>query len=116
VLSLEQVRRMRPADHGLIVAGDEGPEPGVVLFSPPVISSRFTSQEGLFSFEQEIADATFVETADRAGLRLTRVTVPGERRFDILKQLNRLGVESEKLFPDLAGLCAHQRWVAEWLW
>jgi hypothetical protein len=25
-------------------------------------------------------------------------------------------VETEKLFPDLPGLCAHQRWVAEWLW
>jgi hypothetical protein len=116
VLSLQQVRAMRPADHGLITADDEGPEPGVVLFSPPVISSRFMSQEGLFSFEQEIADASFAESSERANLRLTRVTIPGEARFGILKQLNRLGVESEKLFPDLAGLCAHQRWVAEWLW
>jgi hypothetical protein len=47
---------------------------------------------------------------------MTRLTVPGEARFGILKQLNRLGVEGEKLFPDLTGLCAHQRWVAEWLW
>jgi hypothetical protein len=116
VLSLDRVRRMRAVDHGLITADDAGPEPGVVLFSPPVISSRFASQEGLFSFEQEITDATFVETAEAAGLRMTRVTVPGEHRFGILKQLNRLGVESERLFPDLAGLCAHQRWVAEWLW
>ena len=54
--------------------------------------------------------------AERAGLRLTRVTVPGEARLGILKQLNRLGVESEKLFPDLPGMCAHERWVAEWLW
>jgi type I restriction enzyme M protein len=89
---------------------------GLVLFSPPMISSRFASQEGLFSYQERITDCTFTEVAQAGRLSLTRVTIPGAARFGILKQLNRLGVETEKLFPDLPGLCAHQRWVAEWLW
>jgi FRG domain len=116
VLPLERARAMRPAEGGLIT--DNGPraEGGLVLFSPPMISSRFASQEGLFSFEQELSDRSFTEAADEGGLALTRITVPGDARLPILRQLDRLGVETEKLFPDLPGLCAHQRWVAEWLW
>jgi hypothetical protein len=81
-----------------------------------MISSRFASQEGLFSFEQRITDRSFNEVALQAGLDLTRVVIPGDSRLPILRQLDRLGVETEKLFPDLPGLCAHQRWVAEWVW
>lgn len=116
VLSLERVRAMRPTGRGVIGDGQPRSRSGVVLFSPPMISSRFISQEGLFSFEEEISDASFVAIADRGGLELTRITVPGHARLNMLKQLDRLGVETEKLFPDLPGLCAHQRWVAEWLW
>ena len=116
VLPLDRVRAMRPAERGHITDGGPGAEAGLVLFSPPMISSRFASQEGLFSYQERITDCTFTEVAQAGSLSLTRVTVPGAARFGILKQLNRLGVETEKLFPDLPGLCAHQRWVAEWLW
>jgi type I restriction enzyme M protein len=116
VLPLRRVHAMRPADHGLIADDEPRSQAGIVLFSPPMISSRFASQEGLFSFEQELSDRSFTEAADEGGLALTRITVPGDARLPILRQLDRLGVETEKLFPDLPGLCAHQRWVAEWLW
>ena len=118
VLSLDRIRAMRPAGEGLIT--DEGGPPvseaGIVLFSPPLISQRIASQEGLFSFEERLSEAPFPEAAERAGLALTDIVIPGPARLDILKHLDRLGVETEKLFPDLPGLCAHQRWVAEWLW
>ncbi len=117
VLSLDRIRAMRPAGEGLIAA-DDGPASatGVVLFSPPLISQRIASQEGLFSFEERLSEAPFPEAAARAGLALTDLVIPGPARLDILKHLDRLGVETEKLFPDLPGLCAHQRWAAEWLW
>lgn len=115
VLPLSRARAMRPDGRGLISDG-EPRAPGIVLFSPPMISMRFASQEGLFSFEQEISARPFTEAADEQGLDLTRIIVPGACRLTILRQLSRLGVETEKLFPDLPGLCAHQRWVAEWLW
>ena len=117
MLSLDRIRAMKPAGEGLIADGEVPPsEAGTLLFSPPLISSRIASQEGLFSFPERLSDASFPETAEEAGLALTRIALPGPARLDILKHLDRLGVETEKLFPDLAGLCAHQRWVAEWLW
>lgn len=117
VLSLKRVRAMQPGDQGLISDGHQPRmDPGLVLFSPPMISSRFASQEGLFSFEEQLSEATFPEAAERSDITLTKIVIPGEARFEILKQLDRLGVETERLFPDLPGLCSHQRWVAEWLW
>jgi type I restriction enzyme M protein len=116
VLPLHRVRAMGPADRGLIRDAQSHLNGGLNLFSPPMIASRFAAQAGLFSFAEAISDASFADFAEEAGLRLTRITVPSAARLDILKQLNRLGVETERLFPDLPGLCAHQRWVAEWLW
>jgi hypothetical protein len=118
VLSLERTQAMRPVGDGLIGAegGLEPSEAGVLLFSPPLISARIATQEGLFSFEEQLSEVPFPEAAERAGLALTKLVIPGPARLDILKHLDRLGIESEKLFPDLPGLCAHQRWVAEWLW
>lgn len=120
-LPLDRVQEMRPLGGGLIAAGadrraDDEDEHGAVLFSPPIISSRIASQEGLFSFAPRLTETPFPELAERAGLDLTRMVVCGRSRLPILKHLDRLGVESGKLFPDLPGLCAHQRWVAEWQW
>jgi hypothetical protein len=116
MLRLDRVRTMQPAEAGLI-ADRERPEGAeVLLFNPPIIASRFAAQEGLFSFEQKLSEAPFPEIAARAGLGLTRITVAGPARLEILKHLSRLGVETGKLFPDLPGLCAHRKWVAEWLW
>lgn len=116
VLPLGRVRALRPAEGGRIVDDAERDLPGMTLFSPPMISMRFASQEGLFSFEPAISSRAFTEAAEGRGLELTRIVVPGASRLAILRQLRRLGIETEKLFPDLPGLCAHQRWVAEWLW
>lgn len=117
MLPLDRLPEMRPRGEGRI--GDETRAGGanrVHLFSPPNLSSRIASQEGLFSFEEQLSETSFPELAERLGLDVTRIRVPGAARLDILKHLNRLGVETGKLFPDLPGLCAHQRWVAEWLW
>ena len=116
ILPLDRVRAMRPAGEGLIAAAEAQDAPDLLLFSPPIISSRFASQEGLFSLERQLSETPLPEIAERAGLRLTRITVAGPARLGILSQLDRLGVETGKLFPDLPGLCAHQKWVAEWLW
>ncbi|WP_448208097.1 FRG domain-containing protein [Azospirillum sp. sgz302134] len=118
MLPLDRLPQMKPRGNGLI-ASEDGRSPGgdgVHLFSPPNLSSRIASQEGLFSFEEQLSETAFPDLAETLGLRLTRITVPGPARLDILKHLNRLGVETGKLFPDLPGLCAHQKWVAEWLW
>jgi hypothetical protein len=68
-----------------------------------MISSRFASQEGLFSYQERITDCTFTEVAEAGRLSLTRVTIPGAARFGILKQLTARR-RDEKLFPDLPGL------------
>lgn len=117
-LPLDRLPAMKPRGEGRIADGESpaGGDNHVHLFSPPTLSSRIASQEGLFSFEEQISETSFPEMAETLGLEVTRILVPGAARLDILKHLNRLGVETGKLFPDLPGLCAHQRWVAEWLW
>lgn len=118
MLPLDLLPAMKPRGHGRIADGESpaGGDNRVHLFSPPTLSSRIASQEGLFSFEEQLSETSFPEMAEKLGLEVTRILVPGAARLDILKHLNRLGVETGKLFPDLPGLCAHQRWVAEWLW
>lgn len=116
MLSLDRLHTLKPTGRGLITDGGTGEPMGVMLFNPPILSSRTASQEGLFSFQEQLSEISFPELAEQAGLALTRICVSGPARLDILKHLNRLGVETGRLFPDLPGLCAHQRWVAEWLW
>ncbi|HYG87987.1 MAG TPA: FRG domain-containing protein [Azospirillum sp.] len=116
MLPLDRIQTMRPLGRGRIGDPSEPAGDGIHLFTPPTLSSRIASQEGLFSFEEQLSETPFPEYAERNGLDLTRIRVEGSARIDILKHLNRLGVETGKLFPDLPGLCAHQRWVAEWLW
>ncbi|HYD30562.1 MAG TPA: FRG domain-containing protein [Azospirillaceae bacterium] len=116
MLPLDRVAGFRPMGDGLIADERASAGRGVLLFNPPILSSRTASQEGLFSFEPRISEISFPEVAETAGLSLTRIRVRGGARLGILKHLNRLGVETGKLFPDLPGLCAHQKWVAEWLW
>ncbi|WP_029006726.1 FRG domain-containing protein [Azospirillum halopraeferens] len=120
MLALDRARTMMPVGDGRIGSGrpdaDHRTDGAIHLFTPPTLSSRIASQEGLFSFEERLSDRPFPELARDTGLDLTRIRVAGPARLEILRQLNRLGVESGKLFPDLPGLCAHQRWAAEWLW
>ncbi|MGQ9368498.1 FRG domain-containing protein [Azospirillum sp. A39] len=120
-VGLDRLPALRPVGDGRIADTDAGTGPAarparIQLFTPPNLSSRITSQEGLFSFEEQLSERPFPDLAREAGLDLTCVHVAGASRLDILRHLNRLGVETGKLFPDLPGLCAHQRWVAEWLW
>jgi len=116
MLPLDRVQTMVPLGKGRIGDPQTETDHGVHVFTPPTLSSRIASQEGLFSFGEVLGETPFPEYAEEAGLDLTRIRVEGGARLDILKHLNRLGVETGKLFPDLPGLCAHQRWVAEWLW
>lgn len=116
MLPLDRIQTMQPLGDGRIGDPDMPPGDSMHLFTPPTLSSRIASQEGLFSFEEQISETSFPEHAEQTGLDLTCIRVKGAARLDILKHLNRLGVETGKLFPDLPGLCAHQRWVAEWLW
>ncbi len=118
MLPLDRVKNLRPRGQGRISdveSGDSRAE-GIILFNPPLISSRIASQEGLFSFSEQLSERSFPEEAARSGLKVTQVTIPGPSRFEILTHLNMLGVETGRLFPDLTGLTAHRRWVAEWLW
>lgn len=116
MLPLERLPYMTPRGDGLIADSEAPEDMGVVLFRPPLISSRIASQEGLFSFETRLSDTPLPDVAQNLGLKLTRLRISGPARLEILMHLDRLGVESGKLFPDLPGLCAHQKWVAEWLW
>ncbi|WP_207483807.1 FRG domain-containing protein [Arenibaculum pallidiluteum] len=115
-LPLDAIAAMRPQGEGMIGADRPSEPDTVMLFSPPIISSRISSQEGLFSFQARLSPTSFPDLAEKAGLNVIRIQIRGPARLGILKHLNRLGVESGKLFPDLPGLSAHQRWVAEWLW
>jgi type I restriction enzyme M protein len=115
-LPLDRLPELRPRGEGLISDGRPEIRDTTLLFQPPVISSRFASQEGLFSFQPRLSETPFPEIAERDRLDVTKLVIAGRARLTILKHLDRLGIESGKLFPDLPGLCVHQKWAAEWVW
>ena len=41
---------------------------------------------------------------------LTEIRIPATSRDDVLRSLDRHGIGSRTLFPDLEGLCQHLNW------
>lgn len=85
----------------------------IFLVKPRLVSVRIGAQLGWFTihhfnFEQEKFVA--LEEAPVYIPRLTKLIIPPEKFASIRFALDRLGINSATLFPDLEGLCAHIEW------
>jgi hypothetical protein len=77
---------------------------------------RIVAQHGWFTAHRFSTKAKSWVALDRnpeIAPHLTEFKVPEGSRADILKALDRHGISSRTLFPDLEGLCRYLTWKQE---
>jgi hypothetical protein len=87
--------------------------PQTRVFQPRLNNPRIVAQHGWFTLHRySQSDHMFVPLERNRGTKrlLTQIRVPNARRIDLLKSLDRHGIGSGTLFPDLGGLCQHLNW------
>jgi hypothetical protein len=80
----------------------------VAVFFPAGHTHRVIRQRGAFTYHPEPVCA-LEEVAARG--QLQRYTVPCQAKCDLRKQLDRVGINFEMLFPDLEGFSQHLNWL-----
>ncbi len=102
----------------LITINNESPDPyrqdRTTVFRPNHITKRITAQNGWFTVhkflpEKERKFIPLNKNREYRG-RLTKFKIPENHRNDILKRLDKLGINSYSLFPDLEGLSKYLAW------
>lgn len=81
-------------------------------FCPNHISERITAQSGWFTCHRLNSNNKFLQLENQKKYKnkLYRLLIPQSTFRSIRKQLNRMGVNSNSIFPDLNGLCKHLEW------
>lgn len=97
---------------------ETGPPPwtyneGLNRYIPKILDHRMSAQEGLFT----IGDP-FIRVDWQVELRSDYMwhevcTIPSSHWINVRKELQRLGVNRARLFPDLFNLAKNQKWVWE---
>jgi hypothetical protein len=80
---------------------------------PKFISRRIVSQGAYFTVHASDTRSPYftpLQNEDRFRGALRKLMIPAERFADFRFQLNRLGVNSLTIYPDLSGLCQYLRW------
>jgi len=83
------------------------------VFIPRHVTARIRAQSGAFTVHKYIkTKKTFIpfDNNPRYQGRLVKICVPGGCFSNLRWDLDRYGVNSFSLFPDIDGLCRHQTW------
>ena len=83
------------------------------IFQPRFNNPRITAQHGWFSlhvYANKNSAFIPIERNREIAKHLTEIVIPADKREDILKVLDRHGVNQRTLFPDLEGLCNYLNW------
>jgi hypothetical protein len=83
------------------------------VFQPRLNNSRIVAQSGWFSlhcFSPRSHRWVALEKHAKLQPRLTEIRVPESSRTQMLQAIDRHGMGSRSLFPDLEGLCKHLNW------
>ena len=83
------------------------------VVQPRLSNARIIAQHSWFTLHQYSAESKeFVrlESDSATENRLTEIQIPAGSRADVLRSLDRHGISSRTLFPDLQGLCQHLNW------
>ncbi|WP_071601370.1 FRG domain-containing protein [Dickeya chrysanthemi] len=94
---------------------DKGPfDSGATrVFRPSLNNPRIISQHGWFTshkFSKKSKRFVALENNNEISNSVNEIHIPEEKRDEMLKALDRHGVSSNTLFPDLEGLCKHLNW------
>ncbi|MDO3627650.1 FRG domain-containing protein [Mucilaginibacter sp. BT774] len=82
-------------------------------FKPSHITKRITAQAGWFTTHKYLDDKGKFIPLDRNNTyvtKLVRLDIDNEKREEILLVLDKLGINSSSLFPDLEGLTQYLNW------
>lgn len=83
------------------------------VIRPTLNNPRIIAQHGWFTahkFSRTKEEFVPLENNSEIKKAVTEVMIPQVARCDILKSLDRHGVSSRTLFPDLEGLCKYLNW------
>jgi hypothetical protein len=86
------------------------------VLQPRLNNERIIAQHGWFTLHRySTNDKRFVplEKNSEIGAHLTELTISEKSRPDILESLDKYGINSRTLFPDLEGLCEYINWKNE---
>ncbi len=72
-------------------------------FIPRHITSRITSQSGIFTIHPNPYEPFSSDNIDR-------IIIPNDIRYELKRTLNRYGINRVSLFPGLDGLAKHIQW------
>lgn len=84
------------------------------IFRPRFNNPRVIAQDGWFTIHGYSPSHLSWLTLDEEDIpkgRLVEIQIPESSRGHILASLNRHGVSSRVLFPDIEGLCSHLNWL-----
>lgn len=83
------------------------------VFQPRMNNPRIAAQNGWFTlhrFSKEGMRFVPLEKIKKVKDRLTEIRIPSSSKVQILKSLDRHGINGRTLFPDLQGICAYLNW------
>ena len=83
------------------------------VFQPRLNNERIIAQHGWFTLHRFSAkNKRFVSLEKNSEIKkyVTELTISEKSRNDILRSLDRYGINSRTLFPDLEGLCKYLNW------
>jgi len=83
------------------------------VFQPRLNNPRIVAQHGWFTahrFSKKSRRWVPLDNNPEAKDHLTEITVPQSARTEMLTALDRHGISSRTLFPDLQGLCRYLTW------
>lgn len=111
------MRRLCPAKCQTSVNKQKEPDPFEIaktrVLKPNINNPRIAAQSGWFTVHRFSAKARkFVDLHKNKDLkhRVLMKGVPGAKKQDILKSLDKLGVNQESIFPGIEGTCRHMNW------
>lgn len=86
------------------------------VFQPRLNNARLIAQHGWFTLHRYSSKAKRFVPLDvnpKTKNNLTEIRIPATSRDDVLRSLERHGISSRTLVPDLQGLCQHLNWKYE---
>ncbi|MFM0204678.1 FRG domain-containing protein [Paraburkholderia fungorum] len=82
-------------------------------FQPRLNNPRIVAQHGWFTlhrFSSSVGAFVPLDVNRKTRAELTEIRIPAEKREDILRSLDRHGINRRTLFPDVEGLCRFINW------
>lgn len=86
------------------------------VFRPKLNNPRVIAQHGWFTahrYSQQDKKFVALEKNQKIKDKILEITIRGSQKANLRKALDKFGINSHVLFPDLEGLCEHINWKSK---